>query len=66
MRCDDSEAVYVEGQLRLEGFVLEPQAVLAAAHLDSDTGEADEDWFEEQGRAFPVSLGDVVWTRNRR
>lgn len=63
VHVDDCEAVYRDGDLQLEGFVLSPQAVLAAVSIEADAVEADLEWFEQQGRSFPVSLGDVKWRR---
>lgn len=62
---DENEAIYKDGVLQLEGYVLGPQSVLAAAGVASDIAEADYDWFQEQGRSFPLELGDVVWRKKR-
>lgn len=59
VHVDDCEAIYRDGDLQIEGFVLEPQAVLAAVSIRADTVEADLEWFESQGRSFPLLLGDV-------
>lgn len=61
MQCDDSEAIYENGVLVCEGFVLSPATVLSAIGVSSEVAEADLDWFEEQGRTFPTDLSDVCW-----
>lgn len=65
VRADDYEAIYRDGVLQLEGFVLNPEAVLRAVCINSDVMVADLDWFEEQGQQFPESLGDVKWQHRK-
>lgn len=61
VQVDDSEAIYENGVLLVEGFVLSPSTVLAAVGIEPELLEADLEWFEEQGRTFPENLSDVEW-----
>lgn len=63
VQVDDSEAVYSNGRLQVEGYVLGPATVLAAVGITAELLEADLDWFEEQGRTFPENMHDIEFRK---
>ena len=56
---DDWQALYLDGELKLQGQNLEIEEIFAAIGMECTDNEVDSDWMDEVDFQYPNKLEEV-------